>query len=142
MVRIYDKAKYHYEGDFPEGLPQSQAYVHIGMFLGWLSNEDLMNDEITADFSLEIDQFKRRQITCPVMLRQLGGVLASDMLTEMGNSFAQDYYESGSYFEDYIDVLSSQLESIYQVEDTWENFERISEAIGERYVRWKNEERV
>ncbi|WP_242246744.1 hypothetical protein [Bacillus cereus group sp. BfR-BA-01523] len=25
---IYDKAKYHYEGDFPQELPMEQAFVH------------------------------------------------------------------------------------------------------------------
>ena len=30
---VYDKAKYHYEGDWPKGLRTKQAFVHTGLFL-------------------------------------------------------------------------------------------------------------
>src|SRR5262245_20687641 len=32
---VYDKAKYHYDGDYPKGLPRPQAFVHTGMLIGW-----------------------------------------------------------------------------------------------------------
>ena len=31
---VYDKAKYHYGGDFPEDLPDEQAFVHTDLYLG------------------------------------------------------------------------------------------------------------
>src|SRR5438105_13524465 len=31
----YDKADWHAEGDFPDDLPEDQATVHTGMFVGW-----------------------------------------------------------------------------------------------------------
>ena len=33
---IYDNAKSHFLGNFPDSLPIEQAYVHIGMYLGWI----------------------------------------------------------------------------------------------------------
>ena len=42
---IYDKAKYHYEGDFPQELPMEQAFVHTGMFLSWIIDNNLFSDE-------------------------------------------------------------------------------------------------
>jgi len=30
---VYDKAKWHYGGDYPKDLPIEQAFVHTGMFL-------------------------------------------------------------------------------------------------------------
>jgi hypothetical protein len=31
---VYDKAKYHYQGDFPNDISIDQSFVHTGMFLG------------------------------------------------------------------------------------------------------------
>ena len=31
---IYDNAKSHFLGNFPDSLPIEQAYVHIGIYLG------------------------------------------------------------------------------------------------------------
>ncbi|MBN8465403.1 hypothetical protein JYJ95_02695 [Corallococcus exiguus] len=31
----YDKAKWHYEGEYPTGLSKQQAFVHTGMFIAW-----------------------------------------------------------------------------------------------------------
>ena len=32
----YDRADWHYGGDFPEGLPDENGGTHIGMFLAWV----------------------------------------------------------------------------------------------------------
>src|SRR5262245_8270187 len=33
-IDVYDKAKWHFGGDFPEELDEFQGYIHTGMFLG------------------------------------------------------------------------------------------------------------
>ena len=33
---VYDKAKYHYSGDYPPDLPDEQAFVHTGFYLAWI----------------------------------------------------------------------------------------------------------
>ncbi|WP_240927621.1 hypothetical protein [Paenibacillus thiaminolyticus] len=36
---VYDKAEWHYEGEFPQELDIFQAYVPTGMFfVGWVLN--------------------------------------------------------------------------------------------------------
>jgi hypothetical protein len=44
---VYDKAKYHYDGKFPPELPTEQAFVHPGLYLGWLIDLNLYS----ADFA-------------------------------------------------------------------------------------------
>jgi hypothetical protein len=44
---VYDKAKYHYDGKFPPELPTEQAFVHTGLYLGWLVDLNLYS----ADFA-------------------------------------------------------------------------------------------
>ena len=41
---VYDKAKYHSGGNFPEELDQFQSFVHTGMYVGWLIDNDLLNN--------------------------------------------------------------------------------------------------
>lgn len=49
---ICDKAKYHYEGDFPKDLPIEQVFVHTEMFLGWVIENNLFSggfEEVSQD---------------------------------------------------------------------------------------------
>ncbi|WP_458574136.1 DUF7832 domain-containing protein [Paenibacillus alvei] len=39
---IFDKAKWHYEGEFSQKLSTAQAYVPTGMFVAWLIKNDLV----------------------------------------------------------------------------------------------------
>ena len=41
---IYDNAKSHFLGNFPDSLPIEQAYVHIGMYLGWIIDTGLYSE--------------------------------------------------------------------------------------------------
>jgi hypothetical protein len=47
------------------------------------------------------------------------------------------YYQSGMYRKDYQRTLASALPSFYHVEDSWDNFEKMSEVITSRYEEWK-----
>jgi hypothetical protein len=60
---VYDKAKYHYGGNYPEDLPEEQAFVHTGIFLGWVIDNDLYSDEFREDMEGYIAAFKARHIT-------------------------------------------------------------------------------
>lgn len=129
---VYDKAKWHYEGDYPEGLPTEQAFVHTGMFIGWIIDHDMIEE----DFLPEAEQFKRRAITGAGAYEIWDGVLADDMLTEEGNQFARDYYGE-AFAEDYTKVLVGKLPSFYHVKDTWKNYQALKARIDERYRAWK-----
>lgn len=72
---IYDKAKYHYNGDFPEDLPIEQAYVHTGMFLGWIIENNLYSKAFEEKSQDDINKFKLRQITGTQIYMKWGGCL-------------------------------------------------------------------
>lgn len=136
---VYDKAKYHYDGNFPDGLPHKQAFVHTGLFLGWLADHHLLSEEMEEDGEEELERFRRRQITGPELFEYWDGALVADMLTEEGNAFAYEYFEfkHGTYLEDYDQLLSADLPTMYHVQDTWENYERLRQRIDQRYREWK-----
>ena len=85
---VYDKAKYHYDGDFPTDLPYEQAFVHTGMFLGWLIDRGLVSGEFMEDTSELIEGFRARDVTGPEIYESWDGALVDDMLSAEGNAFA------------------------------------------------------
>jgi hypothetical protein len=141
-TNIYDKAAYHYGGDFPKELQREQAYVHIGMFLGWACSQNLLSETMELDHNSAIKQFFERNVTGPQLLRIAGGILASDMLSLLGNAFAMDYfrYGHGAYLHDYADVLAKNYFSVYHVKDTWDNYQRLTRRIDQRYREWQEVE--
>ena len=51
------------------------------------------------------------------------------MLNDEGNQFAIDYFdfEKGLYLDDYDDVFL-ECDTLYQVQDTWENYFKLKEG--------------
>lgn len=67
------------------------------------------------------------------------GVFSNDMLNDEGNEFAQDYFdfENRLYLDDYEETFP-EAEDVYDVKDSWENYEKIKKVIQKRYLDWKN----
>lgn len=137
---VYDKAKYHYEGEYPQDLPDEQAFVHTGMYLGWVIDRNLYSEEFASECPDLIKQFKARQITGSEVYEWWDGCLLNDMLNEEGNAFSQYYFdfERGQFLADYDELLGGDLPSIYHVEDTWENYNKLKARIDQRYEAWKS----
>ena len=67
------------------------------------------------------------------------GKLISELFNTEGNKFATSYYETGDYFEDYADVFNEseeELPTIYHVENTWINYEKIKTRLDFRLKEW------
>lgn len=139
-VKLYDKASSHFmSGGFPDSLPIDQAYVHIGMYLGWIVENNLFSEFFEEECDTQIIRFKRREISPAILSEIWNGSLGSNLFTDTGNMFTFYYYGGGLYKKDYSVVLSENLPSIYHVKDSWANFEKISEKITERFNTWKKE---
>lgn len=136
---VFDKAKWHYEGKYPTDLDEDQAFVHTGLFLGWIINAGLYSEEFADDFSKEIRRFKARKLTGPSVYRAADGVFVDDMLNEEGLAFAQAYFdlETGKYIQDYEKLLTAKLPSMYHVPGTWESYDAIKPQIDKRYAAWR-----
>jgi len=136
---VYDKAKWHYGGDFPEDLEAFQGYIHTGLFLGWLIDNDLISEQFKTDLSAEIARFKQQRLTGPQLFQKCcGGVLMLDDLNATGNRFAMEYFEfnAGQYLHDYQTTLGKGLPSIYHVADSWENYNKLKSVINKRFNEW------
>lgn len=134
----YDDAEWHYGGDFPDGTPVSYGFTHIGFFLSWVVETDLLSDFIRSESPGAVIAARNRTVSPIALLEDWDGKLVNDMLTEEGNKFAAYYYnlESDSgYIPDYVEEFSEY--GAYEVEPTWENFDRIKPVIDRRYQEWR-----
>lgn len=149
----YDDASWHYGGDFPNDLPRENGATHIGMFLTWCIDNDLLSEEQIEDSEDEIESVKNRKMTGAEFLIDLCDEKFTDYdLNDIGNEFASDYYEDGTefskkhknYFGDYaeifdIKVIDNNLDQdrLYRIENSWTNYDLIKSRIDQRFSEWK-----
>lgn len=136
---VYDNATFHAESVQHEGLPEHQASVHTSMYLGWLIESDLVSDPFASESKDLIQQFKSRQITAAKIYAHWDHCLVEDMLNEQGNAFTQAYFDfdRGQFLSDYEQALGAELPSLFHVEDTWDNYDRLKAQIDQRFDAWK-----
>jgi hypothetical protein len=149
----YDDASWHYGGDYPKDLPNENGATHIGMFIAWCINNDLVSDELKEDAKEEIDDVKSHKMTGGEFLIKVCDEKFTDYdLNEIGNEFASDYYEEdtkfgkkyNSFLDDYSEIFDEkaeksgfEYESFYHVENTFENYDLIKKRIDKRFGEWK-----
>ena len=140
---VFDKAKWHYDGNFPIDLSEDQAFVHTGMFVGWVIDAGLYSEEFAEDFEEEIRKFKARKLTGAGVDRLGDGVFDDDMLSKEGKAFTRTYFdfEKGKYLKDYESLLAGGLPTQYHVQDTWENYDRLKLQIDKRFAAWRKKRR-
>ncbi len=136
---VTDKAKWHYSGDFPEDLPDENGATHIGMFLAWIINNNLQGEFFDEEMADGLVDLRSRKITGrDFLIDYCDEVLMGEEFTEEGLAFSDEYYEE-DYILDYEKTLAVNLQSTYYVEDTWENYDKISLVIDKRFAEWKKD---
>ena len=135
---VYDKAKWHFRGEFPEELDVFQGYVHTGIYLTWIIENGLFDTNNDELLNSEIAKVKKREITGAKFFEQnLDGVLMDDDLTELGNEFTYKYYEKGSFLEDYSRTLGTDLPTLYHIQNNWTNYDKFKPILDKRFRRWE-----
>ena len=141
----YDKAKWHYEGEFPKELDQAQAYVLTGLFIEWVIKNDLYSDELKKDAAKAIAKVKKGQMTGAEFYEtELDGVLTSHDLSEFGDKFARYYCEIDTdiYADDFTRLLAKKIPTIYHVKDTKNNYRIIASQIDKRFRTWRKKSKL
>ncbi len=143
-----DRMDWHYESVEEENLPLENAGTHIGFFLTWIIENDLLGtfhteDETSCEY---IEKVKNREITGVDFLTDMCDEKFWDEdLSEIGYEFVNAYYEDyesdfssnyANYLDDYEDLFSDNG-SIYQTENSWENYEKLKKVLDKRYAEWK-----
>lgn len=148
----YDKAKWHYGGNYPSDLPPENGATHIGIFLAWCIESGLYSEELEDMSHDAIEQVKQKKLSgAQFLISECDECFTDEDLNDEGNAFAAAYYESesdfakntGNYFNDYCGVIDeysaktgSEYETVYHFEDTWEHYDSVAKKITERYNQW------
>lgn len=144
-----DRADWHYDGEFPEGLPRENGGTHIGMYLNWIIDNDLIGELHLEESIIEIEDVKARKINGrDFLFDYCDEKFCEDDLNEEGLNFTKYYYQDsknpeegfGQYFEDFEDALTKQYDTIYEVPNTWENYDQVAKRINKAYLKWKKKD--
>lgn len=146
-MKVYAKAKWYFESEgYPQDVPIERAYVQFGFILAWLVEKNLVSAEFMDDFGTEAEQVRSRQMTGPRLWQITDGVLASDMAKGRANKFLSNYFNTKrdiNVFADYEQLFQvSNLTELFQVEDSWSNYDKFREVLDSRYADWEKENPV
>lgn len=136
--KVYDLAKNHFLGDYPASLPIEKAYLHIGIYMGWVIDNKLYSEYFEDEASTEIYRFTRREIGCIILAEIWDGALSHELFNDETNLFTFYYYAGGIFKKDYNEVLVKSHKTIYHVDDTWENYNILKKRMNERFEEWKS----
>lgn len=86
---------------------------------------DDMSWHSDGDFPEDLAAVRERKITGrDFLIRNCDGKLTDEDLNDQGNTFAAKYLED-DYTNDYLEIVPDELGSIYHLEDSWENFDKL-----------------
>lgn len=138
----YDRIDWHSEGKgFPKEINTECGGTHIGMFLTWIIENDLIGELHREDSQESLSKVKNREITGrDFLIKECDSKFWDEDLNEEGNEFAKYYYANqdyGQYILDYEEIFT-EYNNLYKVKDSWENYDRLKSVINKRYNEWKN----
>ncbi|WP_226065502.1 DUF7832 domain-containing protein [Kaistella polysaccharea] len=149
----YDDASWHYGGEFPDELPTENGATHIGMFINWCIDNDLVSEFQLEENTKDIERVKQRNLTgAEFLIDNCDEKFTDEDLNDLGNEFAIDYFENATefgkkfanYLDDYSEVfdqkaekLGFEYETLYHIENTFEDYETLQPKIDKRFEEWK-----
>lgn len=128
--------------DFPDDLLPENGGIHIGFYLTWIIENNLEGEDLQENATEELAMVRKREMDALTFLIQVcDEKFISDDLSDEGYAFTQHYYEAkiNNYFEDFERVLGQEFSSSYYVENSWDNYDKISPVITDAYKKSKKE---
>lgn len=106
----------------------------LGVYLAWCANLGLLSDKLNQGIEGEVVRLRMRDLR-PVefLIKATAGSLRREHLNEVGLQFTERYY--AGYLDDYAAALNLEGSSIYDVEDSWANYDRVAPELTRRLYR-------
>jgi zinc protease len=136
-VEVYDVAAAHRQR-LPAGVPVNHSHARGGHLLAFLMLHDFASQWFMAEAGDAVDRLRRREITGPELYKAWDGVLASDMLSPMGNEFLFDLLRARSGRRSRYTRLLREIDGDgYRLEPTWDAYDRLTPWLEEELSRWR-----
>ena len=112
----------------------ARAAGPLGVYLAWCANLDLLSDRLKQSVAGEVVRLRMRDLR-PVefLIKATAGSLRREHLNEVGLQFTERYY--AEYLDDYAAALNLEASSVYDVEDSWANYDRVAPELTRRLYR-------
>lgn len=133
---IVDNVRDYFGTEFPDEVSLDQAYLHMGIFMGWVIKNDLYSDDYEDEYGSQIIHFVNNEISPIILAESLDGIIEYSLFKEILKPFVRHYYVSGQYLKDYKETLSVNLDSMFHVQDNRDNFNQMKIIISNRYKSW------
>jgi hypothetical protein len=108
------------------------------MYLAWVILRGLGGKELVLQSGDTYNWVRSGEVTGrDLLFTKLDGKFFDQLLSPEGKAFTKSYYETNGYANDYDRVLGGDLPTLYHVQDTWENFDKLSRVLDERLAAWR-----
>lgn len=128
----YDDVEQHLldlETEF-EGMARACG-THIGLYLTWLAAQSMLAEQLAP----HAEAVRQRKVAGrELLMAHCDEKLLESDLNARGNAFTRAYYPT-RFHADYMRVFSiadNPPEAFYQVEDSWENYDRLASVLDAR----------
>jgi hypothetical protein len=136
----YDHPDYHWDNDFPEDVSEDNAMTHMGIFFACALSRSLISDfhREEEDSAEPLKRVANRKLSPrDYVIQFCDSQFTNEDFTESGNAFADHYYIK-YFFDDYCKIFEGAFETIYHVDDTWENADTMFPVLDKRFEEWKD----
>ena len=141
---MYDHIDFHTDEDFPTGLSQSHAAIHMGFYWAWAVSQNLHNPGCEEETPEDVAALKTGHISgAEFVLKNMGGELEENDFSAQGQRFTAFYYDDedegyGAFMEDYVTALNTPaLASFYHVENSPENQAKLNVIFQAAFTQWQ-----
>lgn len=85
------------------------------------------------------DKLSQGSITPLQYYQSCDDKITDEDFNKEGNSFSNEYLKE-LYFADYVYALRNEVsvEEVFEVDDTWENYNQLAKVIDRRFANWKS----
>lgn len=159
VIQIYDNIKWHSDAlNRPTELPISTGAIHIGFFVRWCFERQLIGSHTVEQYQDEFDLMALKKLTfVDFIMNSLDGVFDSTILNTKGQRFCKAYYTSeqtkfakqfGCYIPDYNNWAAEKMKENYSrreapfyIANNEANYQQVAELIDTRYMEFLNMKR-
>ena len=138
----YDDASYYVGGgSVPNDLPAEASGTRIGMYAAWAFLSGLGSKDFPELLGVYVS---REETPGAIFMDWMDEELTDADFSDEGNSFTESYYDVDPvhFFADYEEILCKDVETIFHVADTWDNFNRLKPRLDRRFNEWQIQQKI
>lgn len=106
----------------------------LGVYIAWCANLNLLSEALHREHEREIVRLRMRDLKPgEFLIRAIAGTLRRAHLNDQGLDFSERYFEH--YLDDYAAALDVARDGVYNVEDSWDNYDRVAPVLTREFYR-------